>query len=148
MKLDSLDLALLRLMQQDCTLTTEALGARVGLSHSACARRVRTLQREGVITSQVAAVRPGAVGLDTLMLVSIALDRESAHIVDTFKRDLAAAPEVISAFSVTGEFDYVLLLAARDVAAYEAFTRNFLYSRPFVRTVEGLALPIPDSLDE
>jgi Lrp/AsnC family transcriptional regulator, leucine-responsive regulatory protein len=158
MNLDRLDIALLRLLQRDCTLTSEALGAHIGLSHSACARRIRALQRAGVIESQVATVKPAAVGLHTLMLVTIVLDRESAEIVDAFKRDLAAAPEVMSAFSVTGESDYIVLLAMPDVVAYEAFTRNFLYNRPFVRSVKGsvvidtikhsLALPLPTSPDD
>lgn len=68
-----------------------------------------------------------------LMLVSISLERDRADIIDRFKQTIRRTPEIMSAYYVTGEADFVLTVSARDMAEYEAFTRRFFYEQPEVK---------------
>jgi Lrp/AsnC family leucine-responsive transcriptional regulator len=133
MELDRFDLRLLAALQADNRRTTEALGEAVGLSPTACQRRLKKLRDAGVIEADVAIVSPQAVGRPLLMLVSVALERERADIIDRFKKAILRTPEIMSGYYVTGETDFVLVVSARDMADYEMFTRRFFYENADIK---------------
>src|SRR6516225_7566815 len=114
-ELDSLDRKLLDAVQRDNRLTTAELGERVGLSATACQRRLKRLRDAGVIEADVAIVSPRAVGRPVSMLVLVTLERERADIVDRFKASIRATKEVVIGFYVTGDADFALYVTARDM---------------------------------
>ncbi len=133
MELDRLDLKILNAVQQDNRMTSDALGEAVGLSATACQRRLKRLHEAGVIEANVAIVLPAAVGRPLLMLVSVSLEREQADIIDRFKQAIRKTPEIMSGYYVTGDTDFVLVVSARDMDDYEAFTRRFFYENKDIK---------------
>jgi Lrp/AsnC family leucine-responsive transcriptional regulator len=123
--MDATDAKILTLLQKDARITTEALGEAVGLSATACQRRIKNLRRTGVIEAEIAVVSPKAVGRPLMMLVSVTLERERADSIDRFRAALLRAPEIMQVYYVTGDSDFVLLVTARDMDGYVAFTRRF-----------------------
>ncbi|PSH55584.1 Lrp/AsnC family transcriptional regulator [Phyllobacterium sophorae] len=133
MDLDRIDRKILNAVQRNNRLSTEELGELAGLSATACQRRLKRLRDAGVILADVAVVSPEAVGRPMLMLVSISLERDRSDIIDRFKQTIRRTPEIMSAYYVTGEADFILTVSARDMAEYEAFTRRFFYEQPEVK---------------
>lgn len=152
--MDNFDRKLLTLVQHDARLTADQLGERVGLSASACHRRLKRLRETGVIEAEIAVVSPEAVGRSLTMIVEVALEREHPHIVDAFKRSMRATPEVMQCYYVTGDADFIIILTARDMKSYERFTQRFFFDNPQVRrfrtfvvmdrTKIGLGVPMDD----
>jgi Lrp/AsnC family transcriptional regulator, leucine-responsive regulatory protein len=133
MDLDSFDLRLLALVQQDARQSTESLAAEVGLSAAAVQRRLKRLRQEGVIAATVAVVAPEAVGRPMTFVVEVSLERERADLMDGFKRLMRATPEVQQCYYVTGDTDFVVVVTARSMADYEAFTRRTFFGNPNIR---------------
>ena len=152
MELDGFDRKLLRAVQADNQLNAEALGEAVGLSPSACLRRLRRLREAGVIEAEIAVVAPETLGRALMMVVEVTLEREQPDLMDAFKRSMCATPEVMLCFYVTGEIDFVLIVTAKTMRDYEDFTRRFFFDNPNVRRFNtrvvmdrvkfGLAVPI------
>ncbi|HEY9567769.1 MAG TPA: Lrp/AsnC family transcriptional regulator [Thalassobaculum sp.] len=153
-RLDEFDRRLLALVQANARLTAEQLGERVGLSASACQRRLKRLRETGVIEAEIAVVAPEAVGRALTMIVEVSLEREHPHIVEAFKKSMRATPEVMQCYYVTGEADFIILLTARDMKSYERFTQRFFFDNPQIRrfrtfvvmdrTKVGLSVPLDD----
>lgn len=152
MKLDRFDAKLLSLIQSNNRMGSEELGSIVGLSATAVQRRLKRLRAEGVIEADVSIVRPRDVGRPIAMFVSVSLERERADIVDRFKQSIRQTPEVMNGYYVTGETDFILIVTARSMEDYEAFTRKFFYENPDIkgfktmvimdRVKAGFAVPI------
>jgi Lrp/AsnC family leucine-responsive transcriptional regulator len=132
-ELDRFDLKLLQALQQDIRITSAELAELVGLSPTACQRRIKRMKEEGVIEAEVAIVSPAAVGRPLLLMVSVSLERERTDIIDHFKAAIQKTPEVMSGYYVTGEADFVLIVSARDMADYENFTRRFFYGNAHIK---------------
>ena len=126
-ELDRIDIGILQAVQQNNRLTSEELGERVGLSATACQRRLKRLRAEGVIEADISVISPKAIGRPVSMLVLVSLERERADIVDKFKAAIRSTPEVMIGYYVTGDADFVLLITAKDMEDYERFTRRFFY---------------------
>ncbi len=132
-QMDEFDRKLLALVQSDNRQSADALAEAVGLSPSACMRRLRRLRESGVIESEVAVVAPHAVGWPLMMVVEVTLERERPDLMDDFKRSMRATPEVMLCLYVTGDTDFVLLVTAKSMRDYEDFTRRFFFDNPNVR---------------
>ncbi len=137
---DKFDLLILAELQQDARLPIPELAHRVGLSAPACYRRVRTLREAGHIEREVALVAPATMGWPITMLVLVTLERDHGRIVDEMIGVLKGEPEVMDLWYVTGEQDFVLHVAARDMASYEQFTRRVLHAREQVRSFKTLVV--------
>jgi Lrp/AsnC family leucine-responsive transcriptional regulator len=133
-ELDEFDLQILARYQHDTRQTAEAIGAQVGLSAAAIQRRLKRLRESGVIEAEIARVAAGAVGFALTCIVTVDIDRESAAELARFKARMLACAEVQQCFYVTGATDFVLVVLTRDVAAYEAFTREHLLNDSNVRS--------------
>jgi Lrp/AsnC family leucine-responsive transcriptional regulator len=127
LKLDDFDLAILRCLQVSTRLATEEIGDRVGLSATACQRRIKRLRDDGVIAKEVAILSPRALGERVTLIVEVVLARGRADVVDTFKRDISAVPDVQQVYYVTGECDFVLIVNAASIADYEVLTRRLFF---------------------
>lgn len=137
---DKFDLLILAELQQDARLPIPELAHRVGLSAPACYRRVRALRESGLIEREVALVAPATMGWPITMLVLVTLERDHGRIVDEMIGVLKGEPEVMDLWYVTGEQDFVLHVAARDMASYEQFTRRVLHAREQVRSFKTLVV--------
>ena len=133
-ELDRIDMAILDMLQANNRITSDELGAHVGLSATACQRRLKHLRAKGVIEADVSIVSPKAIGRPISMLVLVSLERERADIVDRFKASIRATRQVMIGFYVTGDADFVLLVTARSMEDYEQFTRRFFYEN---RDIKG-----------
>ena len=132
-ELDSFDVKLLEAVQENNRLTAEELSDRVGLSASACLRRLKRLRAEKMIVADVAVISPEAAGRALTMVVEVTLERERPDIMDGFKRAMRQTPEVMQCYYVTGDTDFVLIVTANDMRHYEAFTKRFFFDNPHVR---------------
>ncbi len=133
MSLDDIDVLLLNAVQRNNKMTSDQLGNLVGLSPTACQRRLKRLRSEGVIEGDVSIVSPKAVGRPISMLVLVSLERERADIIDRFKKAIRSTSEIMIGLYVTGEADFALLVTARDMQDYEQFTRRFFYENPDIK---------------
>ena len=119
--MDSIDHAIIDHLQADGRLTNADLSERVRLSPSACLRRVRALERGGVIAGYHAVVDPGAVGRGFQVLVSTTLLMRNRATIAAFEDAVAGLDEVVECHRMFGDPDYVIRVAVADVAAYERF---------------------------
>ena len=150
--LDEFDVRLLKLVQSNSRRTAQELAEGVGLSPSACLRRLSKLRETGVIEAEIAVVDPAAVGHHLMMVVEVALERERPDIMSDFKKAMRATPEVMQCYYVTGEVDFILIVAVKNMIEYERFTNDFLFNNKNIRRFNtlvvmdrvkvGLAVPI------
>jgi DNA-binding Lrp family transcriptional regulator len=126
--LDPLDLAILRVFQHDTARPAREIGDAVGLSAAAVQRRIKRLREAGVIEALVAQIDPSAVGLPVTVVVHVDIDRETLRHIDVFKRAMSRRPEVQQCWYTTGLTDFILVVRAASLAAYEQFTREALVS--------------------
>jgi Lrp/AsnC family leucine-responsive transcriptional regulator len=131
--LDAFDIQILSRYQHDTRQTAESVGAAIGLSAAAVQRRLKRLRETGVIEAETARIAPSAVGFPLCCVVSVDIEREGAAELARFKARMLACPEVQQCYYVTGDTDFIVVVLARDMAAYEAFTRDYLLNDPNVR---------------
>jgi Lrp/AsnC family leucine-responsive transcriptional regulator len=131
--LDSFDRRLLALVQRDAGQTSEALSEEIGLSASAVQRRLKRLKAEGVITAYVALVDPEKVGRPSFFIVGLEVERERPELLARLRAWLSAEDSVQQVFYVTGGSDFVLVVIAPHVAAYDAVMARLIADNPNVR---------------
>jgi Lrp/AsnC family leucine-responsive transcriptional regulator len=137
MPLDSIDLAILAELQRDGSQTNVALAQRVHLSPSPCLARVRALERAGTIRRYVALVDPEAVGLGVSVFISISLREQNTATLGEFERRIADYAEVMEAYLMTGDADYLLRVVVPDIRALERFILERLSSIPGVEKIRS-----------
>ena len=143
-RLDEIDLDLLDLLQHDARRTLRELGDTVGLSPSAVHRRIARYHSTGVIAGQVALLDPRAVGGTLFAVVLVTLETESPEDHSSLRQRLLTAPEVQQCYDVAGEWDYVVVVVARDMADCRRLVdRLFLQDLSIKRLV---TLPVFDSV--
>lgn len=150
--LDRIDRQILEQLQGDGRLSNQELAERVALSPSPCLRRVRALERAGVIRQYAALLDPLRVGLQLLAYVTVKLEKRGKMPVDQFTRAVQTWPEVIACFSMTGDMDYLMRVQVTDLPHYSRFVMDKLLKQPGVidirtnfvleRIKETTALPL------
>ena len=135
--LDAVDRKILAQLQTDGRMSLSDLAGKVGLSPSPCLRRVRILEREGVISRYVAVLDQRAVGLPVSVFVSIKLERQKQDALDQFAKAIARWPEVLECYLMTGPRDYWLRVVVPDLAAYERFVKQKLTRLDGVASIES-----------
>ena len=136
MTLDSRDHALLRHLQADSRISNADLADKVGMSASACWRRVRSLEEAGVIDRYGAVLNPRAAGLTFQAIVHVQLTRHSENDLQAFITGVTARPEVVECYATTGTSDYQMRVLCRDLDAYNAFLDTFLFRLPAVASAQ------------
>ena len=135
--LDALDRRILSLLQEDGRMSLADLATQVGLSPSPCLRRVRMLERAGVIARYVAVLDQRAVGLPVSVFVSIKLERQKQDALDRLAKAIERWPEVLECYLMTGPRDYWLRVVMPDLAAYEQFLKQKLTRLEGVASIES-----------
>jgi Lrp/AsnC family transcriptional regulator, leucine-responsive regulatory protein len=125
--LDRFDRKILSALRSDGRLTMNELGEKVGLSQSPCWTRVKRLEASGAIKRYVAVLDHKTIGVPNIVFVEVTLDRHDEKALELFGKALAELPEVIEAYLVTGDYDYLVKLAVAGTEHYERFLREGLY---------------------
>ena len=116
-EIDATDARLLTLLQRDGRFSMQALSEKVHLSPSACHRRIQRLEKAGVIKDYVALANARALGRTTTVFVEISLSGQADELLDRFEREVARIPDVLECHLMTGRYDYLLKVVAKDTAA-------------------------------
>jgi Lrp/AsnC family transcriptional regulator, leucine-responsive regulatory protein len=131
--LDAIDRRILRALQRDGRMPMVELAAEAGLSPTPCQRRVRRLEEEGAIARYAAVLDPARLGLPVQAFVMVALESHAEEAVRRFHQALAERPEVLAAYTMSGEMDYLLHVLAADFEAYAEFALKALLRMPGVK---------------
>jgi len=156
--LDAFDRKILCLFQQNTRLTVGELAEMVGLSASACHRRLSKLRETGVIQSEIAVINPRSVGRSVTLIVTVTLEREQTDVLAAFKRSMRENVDIMQCYYVTGAVDFVVILTSKSMEAYDAFVERFFFENRNVKRFEtyvvmdrvkvGFDLPINLDVDE
>ncbi|KQV28569.1 AsnC family transcriptional regulator [Rhizobium sp. Root1203] len=131
-QLDAIDLAILKTLQTTARITNADLAAKVGLSASACSRRLDILERTDIIRGYHAHVSHKALDYKMIAIVHISLSGQFAKTLSEFETAVKRCPNVLVCYLMSGEYDYILRVAARDLEDYERIHRDWLSALPHV----------------
>lgn len=133
--MDDIDRRILRELERNGRITNADLAAHVGLSASACLRRVQELERTGVIAGYRAVLDPAATGTGFIAYVTVGLSRHTKSEQAAFEKAMAKAKEVRECHNVTGSIEYIMRVEAEDLAAYKRFHTEVLGQVPQVNSI-------------
>ena len=134
-KSDEINDHILRELSRDGRMSNLELADRVGLSPSACLRRVQELEREGVISGYRAVLDRGKRGIGFVAYVTVGLNQHTKDAQEAFERAISRAPEVIECHNITGAVEYLLRVEATDLVAYKTFHTDVLGVLPQVHSI-------------
>jgi Lrp/AsnC family leucine-responsive transcriptional regulator len=129
-EIDRLDRRILERLQANGRISITELAEQVGLSASACAERVKRLEREKVITGYHARINPSAVGKSLLVFVEIKLSAKSGDVFEKVKNELLLVPEVMECHLMSGDFDYLVKFRLRGMPQYRHLLGTVLRRLP------------------
>ncbi|WP_039019778.1 Lrp/AsnC family transcriptional regulator [Halocynthiibacter namhaensis] len=124
--LDEIDRKILKLLQRDASLSLEALGESVGLSRNGCWRRVKALEDVGVIIGRVTLLDPEKIDLSLTVFIQIRTKSHDADWLQRFARATREMPEILGAYRMTGDLDYLIRARVRDVKDYDALYQRLI----------------------
>ncbi len=124
--MDLVDREIVRLLQQDASLSAREIAEEVGLTPTPCWRRIQNLEKSGVIIGQVALVDPAAVNLGVSALVQIRTNDHSAAWLNRFQQAISDFPEIIEAYRTSGEIDYILRVMVPSIEAYDLLYKRLI----------------------
>ncbi|QND74241.1 Lrp/AsnC family transcriptional regulator [Tardiphaga robiniae] len=130
--LDSTDRKILREVVRDARISQMALAEKVGLSPTACTRRLAALEKKGVIKGYAAEIDASELGYMMTVHVHITLDKQSEDALSAFEREIAKCPDVVSCYLMSGNDDYLVHVQARDMEDYERIHKQHLSRMPGV----------------
>lgn len=122
--LDATDLAILRLIQADASLSLGDIAKEVGLTQTPCWKRIRRLEETGIITGRVTLVNAEKLGLGISVFVAIETGDHSAAWIESFAKTVAEMPEIVECWRLGGDVDYLLRVVVSDMAAFDGFYRK------------------------
>jgi len=135
--LDKKDRRLLAELQKDSRATMQKLAEQSGLSASACWRRVRALEADGVIERYAIQVNPKKAGFLLSSMTLVSLERHEKKNVENFIEEVLKHPEVLECFATSGEADFHLRVVVTDMDAYNRFLDDFIFNLPGVSQVRS-----------
>jgi Lrp/AsnC family transcriptional regulator len=127
-RIDAIDRKILRVLQEDASLSVADIGDRVGLSSTPCWKRIQRLEQDGVITGKVALVDQVKIGLGVTVFVSVESSDHSDGWLKTFANAVREMPEVLEFYRVAGDVDYMLRVVVADMRSYDEFYRRLISS--------------------
>ncbi len=131
--MDKTDRKILQVLQADARASLQDISQAVGLSSTPCWGRIKKMEEAGVIEGYTIRLNAQAIGLGDTVMVQVTLDSHSDNTLEKFGETLASIPEVIEAYLVSGEYDYLLRVAVKDTKDYERLLRERLYKIKGVR---------------
>jgi Lrp/AsnC family transcriptional regulator, leucine-responsive regulatory protein len=136
-ELDQIDFQILAKLQQNSDLSNLELAEKVGLSPSPCLRRVKMLQKTGIIKNKVTLIDAEKIGLNVSVFVQVTLEKQIEENLSAFESEIDKCPEVVECYLMTGEADYLLRIVVTDLQAYEHFLKDRLTRFPGVLNIRS-----------
>ena len=133
MLLDDRDRKLLSLLQKDCRVSNAELAEQVGMSTSACWRRVKAFEDAGLIVRYGAILQPDKLGYRFRAIVHVQLTRHDPAAMEKFIDGISGRREIAACYATTGQADYHLIVRCEDIDVYNQFLEDFLFRLPAVR---------------
>lgn len=140
MELDRIDRHILTLLQGDATRSIAHVGDQVGLSHNACWRRIKRLEEAGIIRKRVALVDPKELGYGVTVFVTVRTSHHTEQWLQKFARGVAALPEVMEFYRISGDVDYLLKVLVADIAEYDRFYKKLIAIAPLYDVSSNFAM--------
>ncbi len=135
--MDEIDRKILRLLQDNCRLSIADIGDKVGLSASACHRRISLLEKDGVIENYTARLNGEKLGYNMTFYVEVSLESQSDAVLSAFEKAALGRPEVLECYLTTGEADYLIKVAAPDTKSYERIYKRTIAALPHVSRIQS-----------
>jgi len=136
-ELSQRDIAILRLLQQDASLTSTAIAEQLNLSQSPCWRRINHIEQTGLIQRRVALLSREKLGMEVVVFATLNLASHGREQIEQFERAIQQFPEILECYTMTGIWDYMLKIITRDVRHYELFIREHLLTMPLIREMHS-----------
>ena len=130
--MDETDRRIVRELQRDASLSHAALAERVGTSAASVWRRVRNLEKGGVLGPAVRLANPELLRRSVNVLCQVRMTRQSMEARAEFEEFIQSSPEIVECYAMSGEWDYLLRIAVEDVADYDRFIRRGVLAHPSV----------------
>ncbi len=137
LELNTKDIAILRLVQRDASLTSTAIAERLNISQSPCWRRINHIERQGVIKRRVALLDRELLGIDGVVFVTVNLSAHGRKQLEQFERAIAQFAEIVECYTMIGAWNYMLKIITRDMRHYEKFVREHLLTMPLIRELHS-----------
>lgn len=131
-ELDTFDVRILAELQCDATLSMDDLAQRAHLSRNACWRRIKRMEAEGLITGRVVLLDAEKLGYPLTAMVMIKASAHQPDWLDSFHKAVRLMPQIIGAYRMTGDLDYLLRVQLRDMADYDAFYKSLIARVPML----------------
>jgi Lrp/AsnC family transcriptional regulator len=138
--MDTIDRKILDILQADATVAVAAIAEQVGLSTAPCWRRIKKLEDDGVIRRRVALVDRRKANVPMTLFVSVRTTRHAVQWLEDFRRVIADIPEIVEAWRLTGEVDYLLRIVVPDVDAYDAVYKRLISRLEFADVSSAIAM--------
>ncbi len=134
--MDEIDRHIIRELQLDGRLSNHELADRVNLSPSPCLRRLRNLEKSGIIKGYTALIDQKAYGLPITVFIRIRLEHHSQESVQTFEEHITRIDEIIDCYLMTGGIDYLLRVIVESLEDYETFIREKIHFIPAIASID------------
>jgi DNA-binding Lrp family transcriptional regulator len=129
-QLDTKDYAILEILQQDSTISIKEVGEKVGLSFTPTYERIKTMEKNHIISKYVALVDRFKIGVEIVVYCNITLKEQSKTELDAFEQIIVAIPQVQEVISLSGNYDYMLKIIAENITSYNDFVVNIISNIP------------------
>ena len=136
-ELDPTDIEILKLLQQDATLTNKEISFKLHKSIATIHERIKRLKEQGYILRTVSILNRKKINKSLIAFSQVLLNDHAAETLAAFEREVSKFPEVMECFQMTGTFDFILRIATSDMDAYHDFYRNKLATLPNITTVQS-----------
>ena len=128
--IDRLDREILRLLSADASLSLAEIAAKVGLTPTPCWKRIRRMEQDGIIKRRVAILDPDKIGLPVSVFVAVETADHSSEWLSRFAEVIQNTPQIVDAWRMSGDVDYLLHVVVPDIAAYDQFYRRLIAAVP------------------
>ena len=139
-KLDRVDRAILRLLTNDASLSLAEVAEKVGLTPTPCWKRIRRMEQDGIILRRVAVLDPAKIGVPVSVFVAVETPDHSSLWLERFAAVVAGMPEIVDAWRMSGDVDYLLHVVVADIATYDEFYRRLIAAVPLRNVTSRFAM--------
>lgn len=131
-EIGSQEVKILRLLQQDASLTTQEISERLNMSQSPCWRKINKLEQDLLVKKRVAILNREKLGMDVVVFATINLSTQGRQYLEDFEAEVKLLPEVLECYTMAGSWDYMLKIVAKNIRHYEIFVREKLTTLPHI----------------
>jgi Lrp/AsnC family transcriptional regulator len=138
--MDIIDRKILDILQDDCTVPVATIAEQVGLSTAPCWRRIKRMEDDGVIQRRVALVDRRKANVPMTLFVSVRTTRHAGQWLEDFRKIITGIPEIVEAWRLTGEVDYLLRIVVPDIDTYDVVYKRLINRLEFADISSAIAM--------